>query len=120
MSLSLHSLPLLPDLPPVTILNATLSSSWILLTWSDPPDDRHPTTVDNFTVLYAKVSQVPYPERDNMSLYLSFVLPNGTREVNVTGLVGGTEYVFRVFYTSNGGYTSNWSEAKVLRTLDST
>ena len=55
-----------------------------------------------------------------MSLYLSFVLPNGTREVNVTGLVGGTEYVFRVLYTSNGGYTSNWSEAKVLRTLDST
>ena len=62
---------------------------------------------------------MPSPDIGNCSFYSSLVLSNDSFNANVTSLVPGTEYVFRVFYCSKGTYISDWSDAEGFRTNDS-
>ena len=62
---------------------------------------------------------VPFSDIGNYSLYLFFIASNSSLEANVTDLISGTEYTFRVFYYSEGIYSSDWSVAEVFRTFDS-
>ena len=73
--------------------------------------------IDKFTVHYIEQSQLPYSDSDNVSFYQNVTEPGSSRSANLSHLVPGTVYVFRVFYTSEWVYTSDWSRANCRQYL---
>lgn len=108
-----------PDLPAV-VLEGTISSTWIQLSWTDPPSDRYPLSVDEFYLYYSHLSGAK-PATESFTKpnnFTNIIAVNGIeRSVNISGLESGSHFLFSVAYTS-GHLLSDLSKELILNTLE--
>ena len=86
------------------------SVEWIWLSWSDPPPDHYPLSIDNFTVYY-HTWEVDSNSGQNVTVGAN------NRNANVTCVRSATVYVFSVGYMA-GGHQSKPSGSTTVTTLE--